>query len=83
MDTTAVVVAAGSAQLPDLDCLAGLQPEARAGLRGAPYPLEPAAWVEHRCQTCGEVYGASVEVCLLDRQPLDDVIVSKPYLWLG
>ena len=75
--------AADDALLYDLDLLAAPDTEVPLELRVVPYPVEPAAWNEHRCPECRELYGLKVETCPLDGQPLDEVVVSTPFLWLG
>lgn len=75
--------AADDALLYDLDLLAGHQPEAQPEPRVAPYPVEPTAWLEYRCPACRERYRRQVEICPVDGQPLDEVMVSRPFLWLG
>lgn len=83
MNVELIDPAADDAVVYDLDLLARWQPGAPQELRVAPYPLEPTTWIEHRCLRCRETYGKQVEVCPLDGEPLDDVIVSRPFLWLG
>lgn len=82
-NTSAIDLATDDTQVYDLDRLAERQPGAHPALTVGPYPLEPTVWVEHHCTACGEAYEDGVEVCLLDGQPLEDVIVSRPFLWLG
>lgn len=74
--------AADDVVLYDLDLLVGDQLEAQPEPRVVPYPVEPTTWLEYRCPTCGEAYGEADE-CPVDHQPLGEVIVSMPFLWLG
>ena len=76
-------IAADDALLYDLDLLTAPDTEVPLELRVAPYRLEPTAWTEHRCPACCELYGLEFEKCPLDGQPLDEVVVSNPFLWLG
>lgn len=83
MNARMIDPAADDALLYDLDLLAGHRPEAQVLPRLAPYRVQPTAWVERRCPVCRGRYGRHVDVCPRDGQPLDEVRVSCPFLWLG
>jgi DcmR-like sensory protein len=54
---------------------------------GAPIPTRrsarPTVWVEWRCGACGERFGRRRERCPRDDAPLERVVMSTPFLWLG
>jgi hypothetical protein len=83
MDATTIDPAAEDAQVYDLDLIVCREAGARTELRVAPYPLEPTAWFERLCPKCHELYGDELETCPLDGHVLREVLVSRPFLWLG
>ena len=76
-------MAADDALVYDLDLLARREPEEQPERRVAPYPLEPTVWFERCCPACHELYGDELETCPLDGHVLREVLVSRPFLWLG
>jgi hypothetical protein len=63
---------------------APVEARAEAGPRLASSPsIEPVAWWERQCPSCGRSFTREVNVCPSDGTSLRRVAVSLPFLWLG